>query len=270
MPPEVATQRLIDFMERFGSKTLLEPKRCKALLMDIWGHKSIPQLEALMGAVDTGAVLKLFHDNNPSSNEALMRVLATELRSHRQLDIELAEWSIRVWAQSLEVAPSHRREVTMRRQPPSSSIAHLPLVPSENPYATASQIRAVSVLVTDLLAKPDAPVNPRLPLAQITKQLEAQQARGDEELDIFRHNFTNFAMAYGEAGRRGEVDEKYVAERQNHMLNDFMDRRSRGGAPLSAELERQFRDMIPKGSSRIHRLTRFIERLRKPQSPGNP
>ena len=129
----------------------------------------------------------------------------------------------------------------------------------------------VNVPSAESLAAPYAPpVNPRLPLAQITKQLEAQQARGDEELDIFRHNFTNFAMAYGEAGRRGEVDEKYVAERQNHMLNDFMDRRSRGGAPLSAELERQFRDMIPKGSSRIHRLTRFIERLRKPQSPGNP
>ena len=114
------------------------------------------------------------------------------------------------------------------------------------------------------------PVNARLPLVQITKQLEAQQARGDEELDIFRHNFANFAIVYRDAMLRGEVDEKYVAERQNHSLSDFMDRRLRGGTPLSAELERQFRDMIPKGSSRIHRLTRFIERLRKPQSPGNP
>lgn len=91
-------QKLNRLIIEYGAAALSEdPGRVKALLMDVCAENNKREVSALIAAAEQEVPRKLYHDGGRTPAKSIITRLANRLHQNRAIDLDLAEWAVKVW-----------------------------------------------------------------------------------------------------------------------------------------------------------------------------
>jgi hypothetical protein len=100
---QVARQKLIELVSRFGSGVCDDPRRCEALLRDVCGQEK-REFFVLVSAARERVGAELLNSTAGIPAEALLARLTKRLHENLGLAEDLARWGVETWALALGVS----------------------------------------------------------------------------------------------------------------------------------------------------------------------
>lgn len=144
---DLPRRKLAEIVAQYGPSVWEDPRRCRALLMDLCGE-SRREIFVLVSAVEEGVPAELHQSPAGVPTELLLARLTERLVDNRALDEEAARWAVESWALALGM-----------RLPPRPAVSERPMAPPA-PRSNRIDDRQLAALVAQLagLNRVDLPV----------------------------------------------------------------------------------------------------------------